>query len=77
VVSPTTLPAAFVPSSLAALMPSGTTPAAIFVMLIELVLVANIAFGCNSCAKLRNMACFNEKFSDTAYRPKSQIYIKE
>ena len=42
---PTTLPAAALASSLEALCPSGMTEAAIFVMLMEEVLVASIALG--------------------------------
>lgn len=67
VIIPTTREVLFLPSSLAGVTPSGTAAAAIFVMLIELVLVAKIASGRSSMANSLNMDCLRERFSDTAY----------
>lgn len=48
-------------------MPCGTAEAAILVMLMELVFVARIASGLNSCEKAENIDCFSGRFSETAY----------
>ena len=65
--SPTTRPALAFPSSLAAVAPWGMAAAAIFVMLIELVLVARMASGLSSAVSSAKIFSFNDRFSDTAY----------
>lgn len=64
--SPTTRPALFLPSSLAALTLLGRAEAAIFVMLIELVFEARIASGLSSAANDANIDCLRGKDSETA-----------
>ena len=64
--TPTTRPALFCPSSLAAFAFFGIADAAIFVILIELVFVARIASGLSSAANDENIDCLSGKDSDTA-----------
>lgn len=64
--SPKTLPALFFPSSLAELLPLGMAEAAIFVILMELVLDARMASGRSSAAKDEKMDCLRGSDSDTA-----------
>lgn len=72
---PTTRPAIFLPSSLAALTSFGTAEAAILVILMELVFVARMALGLISAANDANMACFKGRDSDTAYATNLSQYI--
>jgi hypothetical protein len=64
---PTTRLALAFPSSLAALLPSGTAEAAILVMLIDDVFVASIASGRSCALNEANIDCFSGSDSDTAY----------
>ena len=64
---PTTREAAAFPCSDAADTLSGIVAAAIFVMLIEDVLVASMVFGESSAESERKIPCFNARFSETAW----------
>lgn len=64
---PTTREVLSFPSLLAGATPFGTAEAAIFVILIELVLVAKIASGLSSAANSLNIVCLSDRFSDTAF----------
>ena len=65
--APTTRDAFALPFSEAADSPGGSVAAAILVMLIELVLLARIALGRTSCARVPKIFCLRERFSETAY----------
>lgn len=73
--APTTLEVLSLPTSDAAVFPSGIALAAIFVIEMDDVFVANIASGLNSLLNSVKIFCFNVKFSDTAY-PNSTIQHK-
>ena len=63
---PTTRDVLSLPSGSAAVLPCGIVEAAIFVMLIDEVLVARIVFGESSSERERKMPCLSAKFSETA-----------
>lgn len=65
---PTTRLALFLPSALEAVDPSGIVDAAILVILMDDVLVARMVSAGSSAEKFRKIACFNARFSETAWK---------